>query len=104
MTAYDMRISDWSSDVCSSDLNSGPPILRQYLRIAIRWRYVILGAVAVCFLIGLIATLLMTPQYTASSTIEISREADKVTDLQGVEREAGIADKEFYQKIGRAHV
>src|SRR3546814_3541835 len=39
----------------------------------------------------------MTPQYTASSTIEISREADKVTDLQGVEREAGIADQEFYQ-------
>src|SRR3546814_832631 len=77
--------------------NSSPPILRQYLRIAMRWRYVILGAVAVCFLIGLIATLLMTPQYTASSTIEISREADKVTDLQGVEREAGIADQEFYQ-------
>src|SRR3546814_10776573 len=23
-TAYEMRISDWSSDVCSSDLNSGP--------------------------------------------------------------------------------
>src|SRR3546814_9444749 len=26
-TAYEMRISDWSSDVCSSDLNSAPPIL-----------------------------------------------------------------------------
>src|SRR3546814_10750303 len=26
MTAYEMRISDWSSDVCSSDLNAkGPP-------------------------------------------------------------------------------
>src|SRR3546814_8629127 len=24
MTAYDMRISDWSSDVCSSDLSTGP--------------------------------------------------------------------------------
>src|SRR3546814_10690757 len=23
-TAYEMRISDWSSDVCSSDLHSGP--------------------------------------------------------------------------------
>src|SRR3546814_6372110 len=23
-TAYDMRISDWSSDVCSSDLSSAP--------------------------------------------------------------------------------
>ncbi|WP_257558088.1 polysaccharide biosynthesis tyrosine autokinase [Sphingobium sp. CFD-2] len=76
---------------------AGIPILRQYLGIAMRWRYVILGAVAACFLIGLIVTLLMTPQYTASSTIEISREADKVTDLQGVERDASIADQEFYQ-------
>src|SRR3546814_19888750 len=25
-TAYEMRISDWSSDVCSSDLNSGPAL------------------------------------------------------------------------------
>src|SRR3546814_6695935 len=25
-TAYEMRISDWSSDVCSSDLH-GPPVL-----------------------------------------------------------------------------
>src|SRR3546814_4901315 len=24
-TAYEMRISDWSSDVCSSDLRSAPP-------------------------------------------------------------------------------
>src|SRR3546814_7360595 len=24
-TAYEMRISDWSSDVCSSDLASAPP-------------------------------------------------------------------------------
>jgi succinoglycan biosynthesis transport protein ExoP len=74
-----------------------PPIFRQYLRIAIRWRYIILGAVAACFLISLIATLLMTPQYTASATIEISRESDQVTDLQGVERETGFSDQEFYQ-------
>lgn len=73
------------------------PVLRQFLAIAMRWRYVILGAVAACFLIGLITTLLMTPQYTASSTIEISREADKVTNLQGVEQEAGRSDQEFYQ-------
>src|SRR3546814_7339690 len=26
MTAYDMRISDWSSDVCSSDLQSVPDL------------------------------------------------------------------------------
>src|SRR3546814_6562565 len=30
-TAYEMRISDWSSDVCSSDLHRGPalPVLHQ---------------------------------------------------------------------------
>lgn len=73
------------------------PIVRQYLRIAMRWRYVILGAVAVMIILGLIITLLMTPKYTATATIEISREASQVTNFQGVERETGLADQEFYQ-------
>jgi capsular exopolysaccharide synthesis family protein len=73
------------------------PLLRQYLRMALRWRYVIGGVAAACVLLGLVATLLMTPKYTAVTTVEISREAAKVTDLQGVEREASIGDQEFYQ-------
>ncbi len=76
---------------------TGPSILEQYLRIARRWRWVILGAIAVCVLLGLIVTLLMTPQYTATSTVEISREADRVTNIEGVEREATASDQEFYQ-------
>lgn len=71
--------------------------IRQYLRIAQRWRYVILGCVAGCTILGLIVTLLMTPQYTASSTIEISRDADKVTNFQGVQQEVNVSDQEFYQ-------
>ena len=96
-------VSKFSGDTALAALHQSQseeasiPILRQYLGMAMRWRYVILGAVAVCFLIGLVVTLLMTPQYTASSTIEISRESDKVTDLQGVERDASISDQEFYQ-------
>lgn len=73
------------------------PLLRKYLRIALRWRYVIIGSVISCVLLGLIVTLLMTPKYTATATIEISREADKVTNIQGVDREASVADQEFYQ-------
>lgn len=73
------------------------PLLQQYLRVARRWRFVILGCVAVCLLAGLIVTLLMTPQYTAVTTIEIAREASKVTDFQGVERETSAMDQEFYQ-------
>lgn len=73
-----------------------PPI-RHYLRIALRWRYVILGAIVVCVLLGLIVTLLMTPKYTAVATIEISRGSDRVTNFQGVERDASDVDQEFYQ-------
>jgi capsular exopolysaccharide synthesis family protein len=73
------------------------PLVRQYLRIAMRWRYVILGVVAASLLIALIITLLMTPKYTASSTIEVSREASQVTNFEGVERKEGSADQEFYQ-------
>ena len=71
--------------------------LQNYLRIALRWRYVIAGAVAACVLLGLVVTLLMTPKYTAVTTIEISRESDKVTNFQGVDQEASVADQEFYQ-------
>lgn len=73
------------------------PMTRQLLRIAIRWRYVIIGAVVACFTLGLIITLLMTPRFTATATIEISREASQVSNFQGVERETSVADQEFYQ-------
>jgi len=73
------------------------PLLRQVLRIALRWRYLIIGAIAVSLIAGLIVTLLMTPKYTAIATIEISRESSQITDFQGVERETSVADQEFYQ-------
>lgn len=71
--------------------------LKRYLDMAFRRRYVILAAVVACVFIGLIITFLMTPRYTAASTIEISRESSRVTDFQGVDREASVADQEFYQ-------
>ncbi len=73
------------------------PLIRQYLRVAVRWRYVILGVTVACILLGLIVTLLMTPRYTATVTVEISRESDRITNFQGVDREASVADQEFYQ-------
>ena len=78
------------------EVNQVSPI-RQYLRIALRWKYVILGVMAAVVLLGVIVTLLMTPKYTATATIEIAREASQVTNFQGVERETGLADQEFYQ-------
>lgn len=73
------------------------PLIRQLMRIVLRRRYLILGTVAICMIAGLVVTLLMTPKYTATTTIEISRESSKITDFQGVERETSVADQEFYQ-------
>ncbi|WP_426256771.1 GumC family protein [Sphingomonas sp. DC2300-3] len=72
-------------------------LLRQLLRISYRWRFVIIGLTVASLLLGLVATLLMTPKYTATATIEISRESNQVTNFQGVERETSLADQEFYQ-------
>lgn len=72
-------------------------ILRSYYRIAVRWRFVILGAIGACILTSLIITLLMTPKYAAYTTVEILREAGEVTNFKGVEKEASTGDQEFYQ-------
>ncbi len=73
------------------------PWLTQYLRIALRWKWVIASAIAIALVSSLIITLLMTPQYTAVSTIEIAREQDKIVKVEGVEQDSNSANLEFYQ-------
>ena len=73
------------------------PFLRYAMRLLIRWKKTIAAIVGGCLLIGLIVTVLMTPQYTAGATIEIARESDKIVNIQGVQQEASDSDQEFYQ-------
>jgi capsular exopolysaccharide synthesis family protein len=77
--------------------DSEAPIFYQYFMIALRWKTVIAAAMAICLLGGLLVTFLMTPMYTATTTIEIAREGNRIAPVQGVEREASDADLEFYQ-------
>ena len=72
-------------------------VLKEYLRIGWRWRLVIAGVTAAFVVLGLIASLLMTPQYKATATIEISRDSDNVTNIQGIESDVSTGDQEFYQ-------
>jgi len=74
------------------------PILLEYWRILVKWRWVILGIVALSGLAGIIITLMMTPQYTAATRIEISRDEKRITNIEGVESTSGNRfDQEFYQ-------
>ena len=80
-----------------TDSSFAPPVLLQYWQVLIRWKWLIFGIVLVALAMGLIATLLATPQYTATSRIEISREQKNVTNVQGLESGETGRDLEFYQ-------
>jgi capsular exopolysaccharide synthesis family protein len=86
---------------------AGPmPLVLRLLRILKRRKWLLLGSLAVAAIIGLVGTLLMTPQYTASATLEIQRETNRIVEVRGVQQESGPTDLEFYQTqygLLRAH-
>lgn len=75
------------------------PLLRQYWRIFIRRKWIIGGITAASLLSALIVTLLMTPMYTATATVEIAREGENIVNIEGIKAESRspAADLEFYQ-------
>ncbi|QSB45027.1 polysaccharide biosynthesis tyrosine autokinase [Tsuneonella flava] len=77
--------------------NMAIPVLVQYLQVALRWRFVVAGIIAAALAIGLVVTLLTTPQYTAVARIEISRDQKNITKVEGVESSTAGQDLEFYQ-------
>ncbi len=80
------------------DMAHEAPILIQYWQAVLRHRIAIAAVVAVCVALGIIITLLMMPYYTSTSRIEISREQDKVTNVEGVTGSDGAGQNlEFYQ-------
>ena len=73
------------------------PRLMQYFRIALRWKWLILGSIALALLLGIVITLLATPRYTASTSLEISREGVRVVNMDDIQPETQAGDMEFYQ-------
>jgi capsular exopolysaccharide synthesis family protein len=81
-----------------SDEQDADSILRQYWRLFYKRRWIVLAAVAICIAAALIFTLVTQPKYTAAVTLEVSREAPKIVDMQQVDQsDAGGPDLEFYQ-------
>jgi polysaccharide biosynthesis transport protein len=73
-----------------------PPI-RSLMRAASRWRWVLLGGVALGAVAGILTTAFMSRQYTSTARLEITRDTDRVVDIGSVERDTSVADQEFYQ-------
>jgi len=70
----------------------------EYWRLAVKYRLLIAGAMVAAILIGLAVTLLMTPIYSSSITLQIDREAARVLNVDEVQpRESMIQGEEFFQ-------
>ena len=74
----------------------GPPI-RRLIRAASRWRWVLIGGVALGAIAGILITAFMVREYASTARLEITRDTDRVVDIDSVERDTSVADQEFYQ-------
>ncbi len=72
-------------------------MLVQYWNIIYRRKWAVLTIFVGALAIGLLTTLLTTPVYTATARIEISREQQNVTKVEGLESPQAGQDDEFYQ-------
>lgn len=70
--------------------------LRQYWRILVKRRWVIAAVVLVCVVAGVLLAVMKQPQYAASTTVEIAREAEQIVEM-GEQRRGPAYDPEFYQ-------
>lgn len=73
------------------------PPLRRLLQMVIRRRWVLIGGLGLGALLGILATLMMTPLYSSTSRLQISRETARVVNIDSVDRDTSIGDQEFYQ-------
>lgn len=88
----------YTGDLARPDFEASESIIRQYWRILYRRRWIVLAIVAACLALAVLLSMLTQRQYTATTRIQVAREAAKVIDIQGVEDEenSGVS-AEFYQ-------
>ncbi|BDI59742.1 GumC family protein [Qipengyuania nanhaisediminis] len=73
------------------------PLVIECLHILRRRKWIILVVIAGALLAALVVTLLSRPVYTATTQVQVSRDENNVTNVQGVESENAGRDLEFYQ-------
>jgi succinoglycan biosynthesis transport protein ExoP len=71
--------------------------LRNYLRIALKYKWLILGCLTTTLAAAMVITMLMTPVYRAIVTLQIDREAINVINLEGVQPEESSTGNEYFQ-------
>lgn len=91
--AYPNQPAGWSDGAQDQPLLD----LAVYWRLALKYRILVLGCFFGAIAIGAALTLLMTPVYTAITTLQINREAARVFSSEDTPKEAAVQGEEFFQ-------
>ncbi|HEY2345012.1 MAG TPA: polysaccharide biosynthesis tyrosine autokinase [Xanthomonadaceae bacterium] len=78
--------------------DAGAIDLRHYWRILMRRKWTVLAALGIVFFTVLVATLMQTPIYRATTTIQIDRDTPQVLQVEGMNtsNSMGYVDDNFY--------
>lgn len=98
--AQDLRRAAPATDLCGSHATTvDDPALdyRKLVGTLLKHRWMIAGITAASLVVGLLYTLLQTPVYRASATIEIKRQATNISGMAGLESAESRRGGEFYQ-------
>ncbi|HEY7598829.1 MAG TPA: Wzz/FepE/Etk N-terminal domain-containing protein, partial [Candidatus Limnocylindrales bacterium] len=71
--------------------------LLAYWQILRERQWLVAGVAAAVFLLALVFTLLATPIYRATSSLQIERDTMKIVDIEGVTPAESVGDRDFYQ-------
>ncbi len=99
LAAVDPRLQALSTLVRNNESENGEKEidLVQYWRVIVKRKWTVMGAFAIVFLTGLMATLLTTPIFRATATVQIERQSMRVVNVPGVEPVEDPYDMEFYE-------
>ena len=87
-----------STEVGGGDGGGGGEIdLLAYWRILVKRRWTVLATLAIILAAALVATLLTTPIYRASASLQIDRDTIQVVDVGAMTPMEGSGDRDFYQ-------
>ena len=92
-----MSIVKIEAPVSAQDDNDDTINLLEYWQVLRDRRWVVIGVTAAVTLLALAVTLLMTPIYRASSTLQIERDTMKIMDVEGLTPTESPMDRDFYQ-------
>ena len=79
------------------DQDEGGLDLLKYWHIIVKRRWTVLSVLLIVLLTGVMMTMLTTPMYRATATVQIERQAARVVNVPGMEPIEGIYDFEFYE-------